>query len=231
MKNIELFLKSIVTLLLLSISSINAQVGIGTIVPNSSALLDVNSTSKGLLIPRMTTVQRDAISSPATGLLVFDTTLNTFVHWDGTYWVANISASDAESKGSLYTTTSNTTTTPVAATKLNLTTTSSLLNFTSDNAGRLTYTGSSTKTFALVCLISMQVGNTSPSNFTFYVYINGAPISPAPLSISRTMSTTTDLGSAPLSGIVSLAKNDYVEIWVSATAGDVIINNFNFSIH
>ena len=40
-------------------------------VANSSAMLDVSSTSKGFLLPRMTSTQRDAISSPATGLMIF----------------------------------------------------------------------------------------------------------------------------------------------------------------
>lgn len=49
-------------------------VGIGTSSPNTSALLDLTSTTKGFLAPRMTTTQRDAIASPATGLLIFNTT-------------------------------------------------------------------------------------------------------------------------------------------------------------
>ncbi|MBK8343394.1 MAG: hypothetical protein IPL12_08850 [Bacteroidetes bacterium] len=47
-------------------------------VADASAMLDITSTTKGILVPRMTTVQRNAIASPATGLLVYDTTLNLF---------------------------------------------------------------------------------------------------------------------------------------------------------
>lgn len=55
--------------------SVTAQnVGIGTTTPNSSALLDITSTTKGLLMPRMTTAQRNAIVSPADGLLIYNTT-------------------------------------------------------------------------------------------------------------------------------------------------------------
>lgn len=61
-------------------------VGIGTASPNASAILDLSSTTKGLLIPRMTTAQRSAVSSPATGLLVFDTDTKTLWAYDGAAW-------------------------------------------------------------------------------------------------------------------------------------------------
>ena len=44
-------------------------------LPDTSAMLDVSSTTKGFLMPRMTTVQRDAITLPATGLTIFNTTV------------------------------------------------------------------------------------------------------------------------------------------------------------
>ncbi len=64
--------------ILLFFTSINttAQVGIGTVSPHASAQLDVTSTTKGLLPPRMTTAERNLISSPATGLVIFNTTTN-----------------------------------------------------------------------------------------------------------------------------------------------------------
>ena len=49
----------------------SAQVGIGTTTPDASAALDITSTTGGLLVPRMTAVQRDAITSPAQGLIIF----------------------------------------------------------------------------------------------------------------------------------------------------------------
>lgn len=63
-------------------------------VANASALLDMTSATKGLLIPRMTTAQRTAISAPAIGLLVFDTNLNAFMFYDGTDW-GNINGNGA----------------------------------------------------------------------------------------------------------------------------------------
>lgn len=65
----------------------NAQVGIGTITPETTSMLDITSTTKGFLMPRMTTGQRTAITSPATGLQVFDITTNSVWYYNGTVWV------------------------------------------------------------------------------------------------------------------------------------------------
>jgi hypothetical protein len=58
-----------------------------TIVMQPSALVAMNSTTKGFLPPRMTTTQRTAISSPAAGLVVYDTTLNVMTYYNGTLWI------------------------------------------------------------------------------------------------------------------------------------------------
>jgi hypothetical protein len=68
--------------LLFSASAIQAQVGIGTTNPNASSALDISSITKGLLTPRMTTTQRNAIVAPAESLLVFDTTVDAFYFYD-----------------------------------------------------------------------------------------------------------------------------------------------------
>jgi hypothetical protein len=62
-------------------------VGIGTTSPNAAALLDVASTTSGFLPPRMTTAQRDAITSPPNGLLLYDTTTNKLQVRAGGAWV------------------------------------------------------------------------------------------------------------------------------------------------
>ncbi len=61
--------------------------GIGTITPDASALLELSATDKGFLPPRLTTTQKLAIPSPATGLLVFDVTTNSFWYFNGIIWV------------------------------------------------------------------------------------------------------------------------------------------------
>ncbi|MCK7589643.1 tail fiber domain-containing protein [Subsaxibacter sp. CAU 1640] len=73
------------TLLLSAMTS--AQIGIGTTTPDPSSVLEVSSTTAGVLVPRMTQAQRLAIGTPATGLLVYQTN-NTVGFWfyDGTVW-------------------------------------------------------------------------------------------------------------------------------------------------
>ena len=62
-------------------------------LPHSSSMLDITSNSKGILIPRMTTVERNAIVSPAKGLMVFDNDTNSFWDYNGSIWdeVMNLS--------------------------------------------------------------------------------------------------------------------------------------------
>ena len=64
-----------------------SQVGIGTTTPDASAELDITSTTSGILIPRMTQAQRDAIAAPATGLLIYQTdNTPSFYYYDGAIW-------------------------------------------------------------------------------------------------------------------------------------------------
>jgi nitrogen fixation protein len=64
-------------------------VGIGGITSvNASAILQIDSTTKGFLPPRMTTTQKNAIATPAAGLMVYDTTLNLISVYNGTMWIS-----------------------------------------------------------------------------------------------------------------------------------------------
>ncbi|MFN3488382.1 MAG: beta strand repeat-containing protein [Emticicia sp.] len=88
-KNFRLRVGTFMLLLLSALNSIaqSENVGIGTTKPDSSALLDLTSKSKGLLIPRMTLVQRAGIKSPATGLMVYQIDFFTgFYFFDGVNW-------------------------------------------------------------------------------------------------------------------------------------------------
>jgi len=78
-------------------ASTYAQVGVGTTTPDASSALDITSTTKGLLIPRMTETQRDAISSPATGLMIYQTDGTVgFYYYNGSSWEGYYSQAEVD---------------------------------------------------------------------------------------------------------------------------------------
>ena len=78
-------IKNNVSFFLLFPMVVLSQVGIGTLNPDSSSVLDISSTEKGILIPRMTTENRDLILTPARGLLVYNTT-NSRLNFFSSVW-------------------------------------------------------------------------------------------------------------------------------------------------
>lgn len=67
----------------------NGSVGIGTNAPNASSILEIKSTDKGVLFPRMTKAQRDAIASPVQGLIIYQTDNTKGLYmYDGAAWKA-----------------------------------------------------------------------------------------------------------------------------------------------
>lgn len=83
---------SAILLLTLFNNNVSAQinrgnVGIGILTPDSTALLDLTSTEKGFLQPRMSTTERDLINNPATGLAIFNVDDSTHQYFNGTCWI------------------------------------------------------------------------------------------------------------------------------------------------
>ncbi|NTW31295.1 MAG: fibronectin type III domain-containing protein [Bacteroidetes bacterium] len=72
----------------------------GTAADNS-AILDVSSTTQGVLMPRMTTAQINTIASPAIGLIIYNTDCNLFVYWNGNAWIASGNIGSVASPGTI----------------------------------------------------------------------------------------------------------------------------------
>lgn len=79
-----------------------------TLAPNYSAVLQIDSTVQGVLIPRMTEAQRNAIATPATGLSVFNTTNNSHDYYNGSAWVNIVSSSNFDGLNIAFGTTNGT---------------------------------------------------------------------------------------------------------------------------
>lgn len=84
----HLILKTWIITCLFSICGFAAygQLGVGTILPDASSMFEVVSNAKGVLISRLSTSQRDNISSPATSLLIYNTSTNRYEFFDGSNW-------------------------------------------------------------------------------------------------------------------------------------------------
>jgi trimeric autotransporter adhesin len=93
---------------LFTVTQSQAQVGIGTSTPHNSAQLEISSINKGVLIPRMTAVQRVAITTPAIGLLVYQTDAAVgFYYYNGSNWLQLSINNGWSVNGNAGTTTSN----------------------------------------------------------------------------------------------------------------------------
>ena len=96
LKKTIIHLTSLFILLILLSQTAYSQVAINTTGnnPDASAILDISSTEKGMLAPRMHTTERTAISSPANGLLVYDTDTRSLWHYESDYneWVEVLSS-------------------------------------------------------------------------------------------------------------------------------------------
>ena len=81
-------MKKITSITLMLFTALSyAQVGINTNTPDASSALEIESTTGGILIPRLSEAQRDAITSPATGLMIYQTNqILGFYFYDGIIW-------------------------------------------------------------------------------------------------------------------------------------------------
>lgn len=72
----------------MTIQGTTGNIGIGVTTPNANAILDVTSTTKAFMPPRMTTAQRDAIASPTEGMVIYNTTTAVLNFRNATVWGA-----------------------------------------------------------------------------------------------------------------------------------------------
>jgi hypothetical protein len=167
-------MKRLITLIcIFSSTQLTAQTGIGTTTPHASAKLDITSVDKGFLPPRMTSSQRDAIPSPAAGLMVYqtddlagfyvNTSATTTIAWtrvntnwirtgnDISYTAGNISTTGALTGG-------NSSTSNISGFAANITSISANYSITSaDNGKVIQSTGSSA--------ITITIPNSLPTGF------------------------------------------------------------------
>ncbi len=89
-RSITLLVIVLISVLMNVNSSMGQSVGLNNATPHVSSILDLTANDRGFLVPRMITTDRLNITSPATGLIVFDTDLNAFRFYNGTVWTGMV---------------------------------------------------------------------------------------------------------------------------------------------
>ncbi len=145
-------MRNCLILILLTLTlNLHAQVGVGIDVPNPSAMLHINSTTQGFLPPRMTAAQRDAITGPAAGLVIWCNNVGKSGEievYNGTKWT-NLIGSDIALIPGLPTITT------IAA--------SSITAFSASSGGTITFDGYSQINVKGVCWSTSQNPTTADS--------------------------------------------------------------------
>jgi len=214
-------------------NSVNAQ---GVAINNSgadanvSSLLDISSTTQGMLIPRMTMVQRDAIASPADGLIIYQTDNSPGLYaFDGTNW--GLAGSNTATYGEMY----ESNTLISGGTEITLTTAGTFypwesagtgevnnVTFTDGGSGvadRLTVTETGTYQVTLALSFTGDSFIFTPFDLSAAVFVNG--VQSTKLITHRNISSF-NVGSASITGIVNLTATDYLDLRISSnSAGEV----------
>lgn len=226
---------SSVFLILFNIYSIQAQVGINTTTPDESAALHIESSDQGILIPRMTTAEKQAIVNPAINLMVFDTDDGNYEYNSGTpedpEWTRTLDEAYSGARGAMNITstdynngpqTSFTTKGVATRQKISGTTTASdLANFTASGNNRLVYTGTQTRFFRSTATISF-FANANNTILAFYIAKGNSGDATATIlqdTKSYVISSGTgDIVTVPVNGSVELSEGDFIEVWVERNA-------------
>lgn len=197
----------------LACTTARAQVGIGTATPNTTSALDIQSTTRGLLIPRMTATQRTAISTPAQGLMVYqtDAPIGLWMYVNS-QWLRMTTTADAGS-GSLAKASASNTSSSVIAVVLGGTTVplpdaQYLSGITVDGAN-----SSFTIPTSGVYRISYNISTTAALLLSTRVTLNGSGIA------ALTVSPTVSLNNFRSEAIVALAAGDVLQLQMFGLLG------------
>lgn len=184
--------------------------------PDASAALDVKSTSKGVLVPRMTQAQRNAISTPATGLMIFQTD-NTpgFYYYTGSAWSAVGGGGSSASLQLVATNTASQTVViggsgvaPVTVNFANVVTAPTLGTWTSNNTFTVGASG------AGVYMINVALAATTATGVAPLIAVNGTPVTLG-VAITNTNLPTNTQGRGTANITIALSAGDVVTVQCS----------------
>lgn len=208
------------TLFMATIVNLNAQVGIGTTSPAASSILDVTSTSKGVLIPRMSAAQRTGIAAPAEGLMVYqNTTPNGLWIFINGAWVRLTNTVDMNTLGESSGFAANTAGTLIAVvlggTNVPLPQSQNLGTNVTVNAGNDVFTVSQAGRYR----ISYRVNTTAALLMSSRILING--VASVPLTVTPVLSVSSFAAEA----IVTLTAGSTLSVQLFGLLGAAVLLN------
>lgn len=193
-----------------------AQVGIGTTTPNASAALDVQSTTRGILLPRMTGAQRIAIAAPADGLIVYqtDAVSGLWMRILGV-WVRLTSTNDSfgSSTGFAANTTGSLIAVVLGGTDVPLPSSQSLGSNITVNGANTTFTVAQTGRYR----ISYGINTTAALLVSSRLMINGAP------STVGTIAPAVSASRLAAEVIINLTAGDAIGLQLFGLIGAVVL--------
>lgn len=175
----------------------------GTTIADSKSLLDIQSTTKGILLPRMTSAQRTAILTPPAGLMVYDTDLGTEVQYDGAAWrsLANLDGTQTFSNKTLSAT--NNTISDLADANLSATAAINRSKIAIGTLGRVVMNDPTTGALSESAVTSTELGYLTGTTSSVQTQLN-AKASGTDLS-NHTSATTSVHGIADTANLATLA--------------------------
>jgi hypothetical protein len=186
----------------------DGKVGIGTTTPESSAKLEIASTTQGFLPPRMTTTQRDAITSPADGLIIYNTTNNRLEIRSSSAWLTLVTLTGTETLTNK-TLTSPTLTTPIISSTDN-SSSAGALRYNTSSGGILQYSNGTSwnnlqSNVQKATVVAKKISAQSVSNTTITDVTNWDEIT----DLTNNFNPTTGIFTAPRTGnyVVSFSFN------------------------
>lgn len=172
-------------------------IGLGTATPDATSVLDITSTTLGVLLPRLTTTQQNAIVTPATSLLIFNTSTGLFHFYTGAAWVAlDTGTNDYTQGGNAY-----------AATGTLGLTDSNILNIITNNLTRIAIGAAGAVGIGMTAVNLLDVGKNQNASTT--VGVNN---------------TTAGTGSLVAFTMTSDTASGYIATW-SSTATNPVVRN------
>lgn len=194
---------------------------IGATIEDGSALLELESTTRGFLLPRMSKVQRDDISNPATGLMIYNTTVNELQNFNGSVWEEIIAKGTFVVGGNATATVITTQNTfvnldlgsPGAVAAGNI----ELFTVTNATTGEIRYDGLNPITLNVsgVLIASSSGGG---QRFNFRALKNGSAL-PSPDNVDVPIEVGNNLSGTALGWAVELVTNDLFRLQVENADG------------